>query len=249
MIVTPVRKKKKKNRRGIMSGFKLKGEEDLDELYYDRDDDRLQDINAEYAENVDLPVIKTTSTYTGPKEKNHVGLFIKICVFALLAAGVYFLVDKFLIKKDAKELKDCVNMTTEQLEKELGVKLTRNDTTVKRVRHYSNSSLVTDGNGEIAVLYMDGKQLGIHIDSEKYKLYGIEIYMPRYEVEKKMTYEKENTMQILNDMYEGVSTSVFYYNQTRNDCVMVNYNDNTNRVVSMTYFNDLEKITERLMMN
>ncbi|MBQ6231226.1 MAG: hypothetical protein IJJ74_08945 [Eubacterium sp.] len=231
-----------------MSSFKLKGEDDLNELYYDKDDDRLQDINSEFAENVELPVIKTTSTYTGPKEKNHVGLIIKIVVLALLVVGAVFLVKK-LIKKDPKELKDCVNMNTEQLEKELGIKLTRNDTTVKRVRHYSEGTLTTDGNYDVAVLYLDGKQLGIHIDSEKYKLYGIEIYMPRYEVEKKMTYEKENTMQILNDMYNGTSTSVFYYNTTKNDCIMVNYNDNTNRVVSMTYFNDFRRISERLNFN
>lgn len=231
-----------------MSSFKLKGEDDLDELYYDKDDDRLQDINSEYAENVELPVIKTTSTYTGPKEKNHVGLIIKIAVLALLVVGAVFLVKK-LIKSDPKELKDCVNMNTEQLEKELGIKLTRNDTTVKRVRHYSNGTLTTDGNDEIAVLYLDGKQLGIHIDSDKYKLYGIEIYMPRYTVEKKMTYQKENTMQILNDMYSGTSTSVFYYNTTNNDCIMVNYNDKTNRVVSMTYFNNFNRISEKLNFN
>ena len=225
--------------------LKLKDEDKLDELYYDKDDDRLQDVNAEYAENVELPVIKTTSTYTGPKEKGHGGFIIKMVVLALFIGGVAYLVFGVLLRKP-KELMDCVNMDTAKLEDELGIKLTRNDDTAKRVRHYSNSDLTTDGNGDIAVLYINGKQLGIHIDSDKYKLFNIEIGDPRYDAEDKMTYQKEDAMQILNDMYNGTSTSVFYYNRTKNDCVMVNYNDKTNRVVSMTYFNDFEKITERL---
>ena len=228
--------------------LKLKDEDKLDKLYYDTDDDRLQDINSEYAENVDLPLIKTTSTYTGPKEKNHVGFIIKLLILVLFLGGAAYLVFGVLLK-GPKELMDCVNMNTEQLEKELGVSLTKNDDTAKRVRHYSNGTLTSDGNGDIAVLYLDGKQLGIHIDSDDYMLFNIEIGDPRYEAEDKMTYQKENTMQILNDMYNGTSTSAFYYNTAKNDCVMVNYNDKTNRVVSITYFNDLSRVSERLNFN
>ena len=228
--------------------LKLKDEDKLDKLYYDTDDDRLQDINSEYAENVDLPLIKTTSTYTGPKEKNHVGFIIKLLILVLFVGGAAYLVFGVLLK-GPKELMDCVNMNTEQLEKELGVSLTKNDDTAKRVRHYSNGTLTSDGNGDIAVLYLDGKQLGIHIDSDDYMLFNIEIGDPRYEAEDKMTYQKENTMQILNDMYNGTSTSAFYYNTAKNDCVMVNYNDKTNRVVSITYFNDLSRVSERLNFN
>lgn len=228
--------------------LKLKDEDKLDKLYYDRDDDRLQDINSEYAENVELPMIKTTSTYTGPKEKGHAGFIIKLLIFALVVGGAAYLVFGVLLK-GPKELMDCVNMDTAQLEDELGIKLTRNDDTYKRVRHYASGTLTSDGNGDIAVLYLDGKQLGIHIDSDDYKLFNIEIGDARYDAEDKMTYQKENTMQIMNDMYNGTSTSAFYYNTAKNDCIMVNYNDKTNRVVSMTYFNDLNKITQRLNFN
>lgn len=228
--------------------LKLKDEDKLEDLYHDKDDDRLQDIRSEFAENVELPVIKTTSTYTGPKEKGHGGFIIKMAVLVLfLAAAAYLIFGVFL--KKPKELMDDVNMDTEQLEKELGIKLTKNDTTAKRVRHYSRGSLTSDGNGDIAVLYLDGKQLGIHVDSDDYKLFNIEIGDARYDAEDKMTYQKEDSMQIINDMYNGTSTSVFYYNRSKNDCIMINYNDKTNRVVSITYFNDFSRISENLSFN
>ena len=70
--------------------------------------------------------------------------------------GAYFL---FFGKKDT-DLKEYVNYDTDAIEKKLNIKLTRNDETYRRVRQYSNGKVTTDGNGDLAVLYLDGKQFG-----------------------------------------------------------------------------------------
>ncbi|SEF69780.1 hypothetical protein SAMN04487934_102189 [Eubacterium ruminantium] len=225
--------------------LKLKDEDKLEELNQNKQDEMFQGINDEFLKNADLPVIKTQSTYTGPTSKGHGGFIIKMVLLAAFLGLAAFLIFGVFLKKP-KELMSCVNMTTEELEKELDIKLTRNDTTIKRVRHYSNGNITTDGNGEIAVLYNNGKQFGIHVDSKKYCLYNVHFGDAKYDAEKKMTYHNTYSFSVMNDMYNGTSTSYFYTNKAANDCLVITCNDNTNRVVAITYFNDLAAATERL---
>ena len=47
-------------------------------------------------------------------------------------------------------------------------------------------------------------------------------------------------------MVGGQSTAWFYYNSANNDCMVIIVNDNSARVVAMTYFNDYKLISENL---
>ena len=53
-------------------------------------------------------------------------------------------------------------------------------------------------------------------------------------------------MCVLNDMAGGNSTAYYYYNMSENDCFVLIVNEQSNRVVAMTYFNNYSKITETL---
>ncbi len=228
--------------------LKLKDEDKIEGISEeDLAKNKILDFEKDFSEPRDLPPIKTDSTYTGSfkKEKSIGGLVIKLLIIGGLIAAAVFLVMKIFFPK-VKDISNCVNMDSAALEKELGVKLERNDKTAGRVRQYSSGNVTTDGNGDIAVLYLDGKQFGIHIDNKKYSIYGIKIGDTLIDVRNNITYKYENTFNVMNDLYSGKSTSDFYFSRATNDCLMLTYNDTSGRVVAITYFNDFRRATEKL---
>ena len=221
-------------------GLKLKDEESYLESQKEKDEETLEKGLNEMAE---IPLIKTTDVGQYTKGYEMTDIIIKVIGIVLVAAllvGAYFL---FFGKKET-DLKEYVNYDTDAIEKKLNIKLTRNDETYRRVRQYSNGKVTTDGNGDLAVLYLDGKQFGIHVDSDKYSLYGMKIGDP---LNKKVKgYDYETSYSVLNDIFNGQSTSYFYINETNNDCLELTYNDTSGRIVAMTYFNDYRRMSERL---
>lgn len=167
-----------------------------------------------------------------------------VIIVAVAVLGVKLIVN--IVDPKATDVTNYVSMETEEVEKKLDVKLSENSNMKGQIHHYSDGEVIVYGDGEIGVVYMDGKHIGLHINNKKYSMYGVKIGDSQKNAEKHMTYQADNKYDVLNDMMAGNSTTVFYYNKSNDDCFAVIYNDNTNRAVAMTYFNNYHKISERL---
>ena len=77
-------------------------------------------------------------------------------------------------------------------------------------------------------------------------MYGLNIGLGAYEIPNKITYKYDSHFEMLNDMMGGQSTADYYYNKAANDCLVITSNDNTGRIVAITYFTDLSKVTETI---
>lgn len=86
----------------------------------------------------------------------------------------------------------------------------------------------------------------MHIDNRKYSMYGLNIGDALISVDSKINFPHDESFEVLNDVVEGTSSAWFYCNTKKGDCMVVIFNEVSNRVVAMTYFSDGEKVTEQL---
>ena len=193
------------------------------------------------------PIVSNASV---SKDNNSaVSSIIKI-VMAFVIVGLLIFLGKKLVSVVLPEGED-VTQYIKMNEKDIaaGLKTTFSDNAewVPQIHQWTNNGKVTVHSDEnIGVVYIDGKQTGIHIHTKKYMLYNIRIGMGEVEVNKGTTYKYDNMLSVLDDMKEGKTTTYYYYNQAQNDCIAVTINDTTNRVTGITYFNDFKKVTESL---
>lgn len=167
-----------------------------------------------------------------------------IVMISLIAvAGNYIIA---VINAPCTDVTDMVDMDTEKLERTLGITMVRDSNMYKKINHYSRGKVSTDSDTGIGVVYIDGKRIGLHIDSKRYSMYGLHIGDTQMSVDRKTTYEFDSMFDVYDDIVNGTSTATFYYNKKNNDCLVVICNDKSNRVVALTYFNNLNKVTEQL---
>lgn len=166
-----------------------------------------------------------------------------VIIAVVLVVGKYI---KNMIAPTMQDLSSMVNMKKSNLEQSLQVTFNANPNKVKQIYAWTNKEVTVDSADGIALVYFDGEQAGLHIDNRRYGMYGIAIGDPIVNVEKTITYPYNNSFIVANDESVGVSTAIHYYNEKNNDCLVVIYNDNSQRVVALTYFNDYKTVTEKL---
>lgn len=150
------------------------------------------------------------------------------------------------ISFNSTDVTDMVNMDKGQIEEILQISMMENSDMAKRITQYSKGKLTVDGEKGIGVAYIDGVRAGLHIDNKKYSMYNIHIGDTQQTAEDEMTYVYDNSFTVLKDLYQSNITVVFYVNQRQNDCLVVVYNNYSNKIMAVTYFNNADKATERL---
>lgn len=144
------------------------------------------------------------------------------------------------------EVQEYGSMSSEELEASLGLTLTKNSNMSSQIPHYTKGEVTVDGNGEIGVIYIDGKQTGIHVNSKKYTLFGVRMGYDERKVKENMMFPNDRNFFIIEDMAVGYSTAQFYCNTIKGDCLVLIYNDTSKKVVAMTYYSNYKKALERL---
>lgn len=184
-------------------------------------------------------------TPSAPKSGFDAMVLVKWVVIIIVAVVAFNLI-KGLVNPKAVDVTGYGNYDTAQLEKAIDETLEKNTAMSNKITHYSNGTVTVDSAEGIGVVYIDGEQKGLHIDEKKYCMYGISIGDGERVAEENMTYDYTDSMLVINDIAVGNSTAVFYYNTTKNDCLVVFVNDNSARIVAMTYFNDYKLISTNL---
>ena len=203
----------------------------------------------------DLPAYKEMSS--GPvqamalestrKKRNVISIVITAII--LIAVGVIIIKGiSYVVGSSGKDISDKLTLSEEELANELKLTFEDNNDRVKWIPQYSKGKTTVRSatNSELHIVYIDGKQVGVNTDGRKYKFFGIAVNDPEIDVEKKITYDYDNTFVLLNDLMGGKSTTYFYYNKKKNDCLVLTVSDSTNRVVGMTYFTNYSKMSENL---
>ena len=187
------------------------------------------------------------------REKNQTINMVVKFVAAFLICGLLIFGGKQIVSILMPEGDDITNLLKRDanaIASELGVTLVNNAEWATQIPQYSSGTVAvkSDSDAEIGIVYIDGKQAGVHIRSGKYTIYGIQINDGEKEAYDHTSYPFDGSTSVINDMAEGKTTTYFYYNSKQNDCVALTINDTTNRIVAITYFYDYARIVETLDM-
>lgn len=177
---------------------------------------------------------------------------IKVVIIILIIVVAIVLGKSFLTKSlEVTDVSQWAQMSEEKIESEIGFELYNDPSMVPLIYAYTKGEVSVSGNKErgIGVVYIDGKQSGLHIDNRKYCMFGLKLGMGETEVYDAITYEYEDNYEVLNDISEGTSTAMFFQNHTKEDCFVVVINDMTHRIVALTYFSDGKRATDSLSSN
>ncbi len=143
-----------------------------------------------------------------------------------------------------------LRMSKSEIERSLGMSFSSSPDMVKKIYAFTDGEITVEGNSKksIGIVYIDGKQAGLHIDDRRYGMYGIEIGDAIINVGDRLTYKYERQYEILDEIGQGTSTATFFQNYSKGDCLVVVANDTSNRVVALTYYSEGEKATELLSL-
>ncbi|MGN0495563.1 MAG: hypothetical protein ACI4GW_04995 [Lachnospiraceae bacterium] len=216
------------------------------------EDRQLTDNPWDNPKNMDLDEPYSTtksikSTYVPEKKKNHImdGI-MKIIVF-LIVGGLLIILGKAIVSKLMPEGTDVTKILSKpemELEKDLGITFTDNTTWARNMIQYSGGEMTIRSNEDIGVVYIDNKRVGVHIESNKYTMYGIQVGMGEKKVYDTLssTYQFDNFMTLVDNDGKKGTTTYYYYRARKNDCIAIVIKNNTNRVDSVTYYNNYKLI-------
>ena len=195
-------------------------------------------------------VYNTAMAEAQAKQKGNgavVGTIIKMLI-VLAVCGLVVFAAKKVVSVLAPAGQDITAMLTWQEDKvsaSLGEVFVDNPIWAADVYHYSKGNAVIKGAEDIGVVYIDGRQIGVHIDSNKYTIFGVQVGDGEKNMYDNTTYPYDSFISIMDTMGDK-STLYIYYNQSRNDCIFFRINNTTNRIETMTYYSDFRKVTELL---
>lgn len=190
------------------------------------------------------------STYVEGKRNFHVfGRLLRLVV-TLVVVGVLIVAGKIIVSKIMPDGVDVTNMLSKpemELEQDLGVTFSDNTSWGSKLIQYSGGDLTIRANEDIGVVYINKKHVGLHIHTNQYKMYGIQVGMSEKKAYDTLsnTFQFDNFLTLVDESGKKGTTTYYYYRTSKNDCVAIVIKNNTNRIDSITYYNNYKLIMKQ----
>ena len=169
------------------------------------------------------------------------GRITVVIVLVALGFGVYAGVQYFL-KSGGRDISPYLTMSDEELANQLKTTFMDTPDLGKNLSLHSSYHITVKTDGELNLLYYDGKYLGVNTTERAYQIFGVAVNQPEITAVHGMLYGYDGSMREVSDFAGGASDSHYYYNRIRNDCLVLTVNVSSNRVVSVSYYNDWKLI-------
>ena len=195
------------------------------------------------------PVMNSGGAGVGGKAGENRTVFFRVfaLIFAVVVVFAFIKIALYFTSSGGKDITQYLTKSEEEISSSLVIHFQNNPDRVSGIYLYTNREVSVKSGNELNIVYFNGKQAGVNTDSRKYRFFNVGINDALQTAEKNMTYQHDGPpMSVLNDMLGGNSSTYFYYNKKNNDCLILTVNDNTYRVVNMTYVTDFKKATETL---
>lgn len=233
--------------------------------------EELDDYNEEYNKGegskyhggigrgtVDPDRIKDLPPYTAPpvvdvkvgtnSSSKIISIIFKVLVVLVILAVLFALYKGigYVTGSSGDDITAMLTHSEEELAREMKTTFEDNEKIVKMIPRYTNGTVTAKTGNELDIVYVNGKQVGVHTNGRKYRFFGVGVNDPAYTAENNMTYQYDSSFEVLTDYMNENSEAHFYYNEKNNDCLVLTVSKNTNRVVSMVYYTNYQKMTENL---
>lgn len=176
------------------------------------------------------------------------GLF-KLCGVAVMAIAIVFIYQGifYVLGNGGEDVTSLLKSSETNIEKSLGSTFEYDDELAKQIPIYAEGNQRIKTDGDLNIIYLNGIKIGMNTTSRKYNFYGVSINQAEIITVEEISYDYENVIRPVVDMTGGSSNTYVYYNRENNDCLIVIVNNKSNRVVNMTYYEDLSKVEKNLL--
>ena len=164
-------------------------------------------------------------------------------VIALIIVFVGYEGISYVIDSNGQECSMLLDMPEQHISNQLSTKFRDYDKTVDGLPLYKGKSLTMRTDGELNIIYVSGKQIGVNTTGRKYKFFNVAVNQSEISAVKNMTYKYKKSKEVLEDMSKGVSDSFVYYDEDENTALVLTVNSESNRIVGITYYSDLRAVT------
>lgn len=176
-----------------------------------------------------------------------IGAVAAVIATVAIAYGIFAGIES-LLKSGGTDISRYLTLSEEELSATLEEKFTPNPTLTASLSENYPGAVVVKSGDELNLIYVDGKLIGINTSGRKYSFYGVSCNQPEITATHEMTYEYRNSGWEVSGVSSGISQSHYYYNRAENTCLAMTVNLYSNRVVSITWYNDFAKIADSLTL-
>lgn len=197
-------------------------------------------------------VVYNTVTAQAAGERNEDnpigGMIVKIIV-AFVVCGVLIFGGKKIVSvlmPEGTDITPILKENSDVIASQLGVTFTDNPSWVSNIYHFAEGTTTVKAAEDIGIVYLNGKQAGVHITDKTYTIFDVQIGDGEAEMYNHTTYPYDNFISVVDTVNGGKSSLYIYYSQSRNDCIVFMINNTTNRIQSMTYYSNYKLMTTNM---
>ncbi|MBR6171966.1 MAG: hypothetical protein IKQ49_02195 [Eubacterium sp.] len=194
---------------------------------------------------VDHGAVRTGKVKAASSKSSIVFKVIGVLLLLGVAFGAVKLV-QHILGSGGEDISQYLGLSEAEIADKLDISFEQHNELSKYIQQYSGGTVtVREGDG-LQTVYIDGKQVGVCTDSHDYRFWGVGINDADKDVASLITFKNDGSFVVLNDLMGGSSTSYYYTNYADNTVFVITINGNTNRVVFLSYFTDLNLVTKNL---
>ena len=209
------------------------------------DIDKINDLPAYTAP----PVMETgKGNMSGAERRSLIYKILGVILLLVVGFGIYKGVS-YITGSGGKDITAELSKTDSEIASDLKITFEDNPERLKAIPQYASGTVTVKSGKDLHIIYLKDKQVGVNTDSRKYRFFGVGINDSEKHALENMTYQYDDSFAVLNDIMAGNSDTYFYYNRKNNDCFVLTINKGTARVVNMTYFTEMRKMTSGLDFN
>ena len=174
----------------------------------------------------------------------------RIAAMILLVAmgfGIYAGV-RYFLSSGGKDISPYLTMDEYEISAQLKTTFDENAELGKALSRSGSEPVTVRSDGELNLIYYGETLIGYNTTGRKYQIFGVAVNEPEISAVHNMMYGSDGSKREVSDFSGGSSDSHYYYNRIRNDCLVMTVNRNSNRVVSVTYYNDFLRIQESVTL-
>ena len=144
----------------------------------------------------------------------------------------------YLLTSGGKEISPYLQLTEEKMADELHTYFLPDPDLSVALSGKSSERLSVESDGELNLLYLNGRKIGVNTSGRKYQFFGVSINQPEITAVDQMNYDYEMVGTDVSLLESGASHTTCYCRPSKNDCLVLTVNSHSNRIVNMTYYSD-----------
>ncbi|MGN0438474.1 MAG: hypothetical protein ACI4F4_08140 [Lachnospiraceae bacterium] len=189
------------------------------------------------------------STYVESRSSGRLLSGFMRVLMAIVVIGVVFFGGKIILGKimpSGTDVTNLINKPEMEIQQDLGITFSDNKNWGKKMVQFSGDDATVRSNEDIGVVYIRKKHVGLHVHTNEYKLFDVQVGMSKKKVDELLSksFQYDDIKTIEDDSGKG-ATSYVYYRSSKNDCIVIEIRQNTKRVDGITYYNNYKLIMKQ----